>query len=474
MNISISHIGYWAGSSGSPQVVYSDTNGAASFGLRIVVNLARSSTPAPLPPYHMELTLGPGFTALTPLSLPANTTCQPATGGGSTPTRIRCTRSVQLGGGNHTLIFALDAGPIGLFSGSQVNARFTVDYAAFPLPDPPVCSAISGNGGCVERSAAVFASWIRLDSLSIANPTTIGVNTLLRVNHRVVGYDGARITTTHLDLPPELQYVGVSSPSFPSHTCNAAPSAGGGERVGCQGTIRHPSANGEQRTGNYDVIVRTRDGVQPPGPLRVVAAIGNDAHPAPTDCAANPAQDACAEVFVNLVPPPVVDLRLVSASSPTPYTQLGMPQGPFRIDYRNAGGAASAMPTRILAKLPPGFGYVQLHSSSGPVSCTATGNVEDGQEVRCQRSTNLPANSSTFWLSLTVQGHPQVAEPTGNVLLWAITDGAGTDGDMLLACASDPQRPDCLWHAFDVRPPCPGGPSDSIYCDGYEPFAPSD
>lgn len=470
LNMSIPHLGYWTGSSGSPQVIFSDTHGAASFGPRIVVQMSRSSNPAPPPPYRLVLTLGPGFTALTPLALPADTSCQPATGGGAAPIQIECVRNTLLPGGAQQFQFALDAGPIALFSGSAVSARATINYEAFPLPEPPVCTNTSGNTGCVEKQANVFASWIGLDSLSIADPVTIGVDTQLRVNHRVVGYDGGRISTTQIDLPPELQYIGVSSPTAPTHTCNSSPLPGGNERVSCQGNIRHISANGEQRTGYFFVIVRTRPGVQPPGPLRVVASIGNGAQPAPVDCDPNPDQLACADVVLGLAAPPVVDLHLVASTAPLPYTRLGPAQGPFRIEYRNAGGAASATPTRLLAKLPAGFAYVQLGSTSGPVSCTASGSIEDGQEVRCQRSTSVPANSSTFWLELVLQGDPLLAAPVDNVLVWAIADGPGSDGDALLACAADPDRTDCRWQPFDVRPPCPGGPLDSIYCDDFELF----
>ena len=473
LNMSINHIGYWTGSAGSPQVIFSDTNGAAAFGPRLVVQLSRSSNPAPAAPYRIVLTLGPGFTGVSPLVLPANTICEPATGGGAAALRIECVRTTAFAGGVNQFQFALDAGPIELFSGSQVTARVTVDYDAFPLPDPPVCTSISGNTGCVERSADVYASWVRLDSLNIDDPVTIGINTSLHVRHRVVGYDGGRITTTRLDLPEQLQYVGVSSPTSPIHTCSSSPLPGGGERVSCQGNIRHISANGAERTGNYYVIVRTRDGVQPPGPLRVVASIGNDAQPAPLNCDTKPDQPACAEVVFGLVAPPIVDLRLESSAAPTPYVHLGRAQGPFRIEYRNAGGAASATPARILAKLPEGFGYVHLGSTKGPISCTASGSIEDGQEVRCQRSTSVPANSSTFWTELVLQGDPLLAAPTGNVLIWAITDGPGSDGDTLLACAADPERPDCRWQPFDVRPPCPGGSPDSIYCDDFEPFVPT-
>lgn len=472
LNMSISYFGYWTGSAGSPRVIFSDSQGAAAFGPRIVLALSRSSTPAPLPPYRIVLELEPGFTAIAPLSLPAGTTCQPATGGGASPLRLECLLTTQIGGGGVQFQFALDAGPIGGFAGPQVDARYTVDYDAFPLPDPPVCTDISGNTGCVRSAATVFGSWVRLDSLAIASPVTVGANTALRVNHRVVGYDGGRISTTRIDLPPQLEYVTSSSATSPIHTCSSAPGPGGGERVTCQGNIRHVSANGAPRTGNYDVIVRTRPGVKPPGPLRVVASIGNDAQPAPEDCDANPVQDACAEVEFDLVPPPVVDLRLVASSAPQPWTQLGRVQGPFRIEYRNAGGLPSAAPTRLLAKLPPGFSFGQLIAASGSVACTAAGAPADGQEVRCQRSTTVPANSATFWLELSLLGDPVLTADAGNLVVWAIADGGADDGQALLACAADPARPGCRWQVFDVRPPCPGGPADSIYCDGYQPFVP--
>lgn len=472
LNMSISYFGYWTGSAGSPRVVFSDSRGAAAFGPRIVLALARSSTPAPLPPYRIELELEPGFLAIAPLSLPAGTTCQPATGGGAAPLRIECLLTTQLGGGGVQFQFALDAGPIGDFAGAQVNARYTVDYDAFPLPDPPVCTTISGNTGCVQSAAAVFGSWVRLDSLAIADPVTVGANTALRVNHRVVGYDGGRISTTRIDLPPQLEYVATSSSTSPIHTCASAPGPGGGERVTCLGNIRHVSANGAPRTGNFDVIVRTRPGVKPPGPLRVVASIGNDLQPAPEDCDANPDQDACAVVEFGLAPPPVVDLRLVASSAPQPWTQLGRVQGPFRIEYRNAGGLPSAAPTRLLAKLPPGFAFGQLTGASGTVACSAAGTPADGQEVRCQRSTTVPAGSATFWLELSLLGDPLLAAEAGNLVVWAIADGSADDGATLLACAADPALPHCRWQVFDVRPPCPGGPDDSIYCDGYQVFVP--
>jgi hypothetical protein len=473
LNMSISHLGYWTGSSGSPQVIYSDTNGTANFGPRIVLAMSRAGNPAPPAPYHITLTLGPGFTAMAPLSLPSGTTCQPATGGGAAPISIQCTKTTLLTGGAHQIILALDAGPIGLFQGaSQVTARYTVDYDAYPLPDPPVCSSISGNTGCVERSASVFASWIGLDSLSVNEPMIIGQDSPIQVRHRVVGYDGGRISTTTLVLPPELEYRGVSSPSAPSHTCSAASGPHGGDVVSCQGNIRHPSPNAAERTGSYSVIVRTRPGVQPPGPLRVYASIGNGAHPAPTDCDGQPNQLQCAEVGFGLATAPTPDLHLTGSTSPQPWVNLGRSESPFRIEYRNLGGATSATPTRILAKLPAGFGFQQLAGSSGPVSCTATGSLADGQEVRCQRSTGVPANAVTFWLELRLDSDPLLAADAGNGVLWAITDAATTDGAALLACAADPEQAHCRWHDFDVRPPCPGGLDDSIYCHDYEVFVP--
>lgn len=472
LNMSIQHFGYWTGSSGSPRVVYSNTNGAAAFGPRVVLTLARSSNPGPPPPYRIVLSLGAGFDALTPLSLPAGTTCQPATGGGAAPIRIECVLANQIVGGGISFQFALDAGPIGQFAGSQVEARFTVDYDAFPLPDPPVCAGINGNTGCVQSTAAVFGSWVRLDGLSIADPVTVGAITPLRVIHRVVGFDGGTISTTRVDLPAQLEYLGVSSTSAPIHTCSSAPGPAGGERVTCLGNIRHPTANGAERTGSYDVMVRTRPGVKPPGPLRVVASIGNDQQPAPQDCDADPDQPACAVVEFGLAPPPVVDLRLVASSAPQPWTPLGRVHGPFRIEYRNAGGLPSSAPTRLLAKLPPGFAFGQLTGSSGTLACSASGAPADGQEVRCQRSTTVPADSATFWLELSVLGDPLLAADAGNLVVWAIADGAAIDGEVLLACAADPALPACRWQVFDVRPPCPGGPPDSIYCDGYQPFVP--
>lgn len=472
LNMSIQHFGYWTGSSGSPRVVYSDTGGAATFGPRIVLTLSRSSNPAPLPPYHVELSLGPGFDAITPLALPAGASCQPASGGGAAPLHLSCVMNTQIAGGGVSFQFGLDAGPIGQFAGSQVEARATVDYDAFPLPDPPTCPNISGNTGCVQSTALVFGSWVRLDSLAIGDPVTIGANAALTVHHRVVGFDGGTISTTRIDLPPQLEYVGSSSASAPIHTCSSAPGPGGGERVTCLGNIRHPSPNGQERTGRYDVIVRTRPGVKPPGPLRVMASIGNDRQPAPQDCDANPDQPACAVVEFGLAPPPVVDLRLVASSAPQPWTQLGRVQGPFRIEYRNAGGLPSAAPTRLLAKLPAGFSLGQLTGASGTVACTATGTPADGQEVRCQRSTTVPAGSATFWLELSLLGDPLLAAEAGNLVVWAIADGAAGDGATLLACAADPALPHCRWQVFDVRPPCPGGPDDSIYCDGYQVFVP--
>ena len=463
------YFSYFTGSAGTPQVIFTDTLGsAASFGPRLVATISSSSLPAPAPPYRVRIEITRGFSNAVPLSLPAGAVCQPATGGGNQALLIDCVLNNQVVGTPFNLIYALDAGDLAAFGGHSAEARMTVDYDAFPLPDPPQCVIGAGQTGCVLRPVLVHESKVGLTSLSTVDPMTIGVNSLIRVDHWVIGYDSSRITTTDIDLPPELEYVGVQNLGAPFHTCTAAPFAGG-ERVSCDGNLRHPSGDGAIRTGYCTIGVRPRPGVAPPGPLPGVAQSGNAAPPAPGNCAAVPNQDTCADLSFGLVSPPVVDLRFGDWSVPEPWLMLGRAQGPLFVRYRNAGGAASANPVRILAQLPPGFSLVSGSSIEGPVSCTGTGDIEDGQTVTCLRS-SLPANSTSPSLSLTVRGDLEFSALTGNVAVMAITDGAISDTQALLACAADPELPGCRWLPFNVRHPCPGGPTDVLYCDDFELF----
>ncbi len=463
--------GYWSGNAGSPQVIFTDTLGAAaSLGPRLTVSLRRSSNPAPPPPYRVRIDITRGFHNVVPISLPAGAVCQQATGGGSQATVIDCVLSTQIAGTPVALIFALDAGPLADFGGSNAQAQATVDSDTHPLPEPPECVIGSTQTGCTLRPVQVFQSRVGLTSMTTTNPMTIGASTLIRINHWVVGYDSSRISTTDIDLPAELEFLAVQNITSPFHTCTSAPHAGG-ERVSCEGNLRHASATGAVRSGYFSLFVRTRPGVEPPGPLHVVAQIGNGAQPAPGNCLQDPDQDTCAELGFGLVPPPVVDLRFGEWSVPEPWLHLGRPQGPLFVRYRNAGGLASANPVRILTQLPPGFALTSGTSVEGPVTCSAVGAVAQGQTVTCLRS-SLAANSTSPSLSLSITGDPAFVAPAGNVAVLAITDVVGNDNQALLTCASNPDDADCLWLPFDVRPPCPGDPVDSLYCDDFEIFEP--
>ncbi len=463
--------GYFSGSAGTPQVIFSDTNGSAGLGPRLIYSLSRTTSPAPPPPYQVRIEFSPGLLSATPLALPAGASCQPTSGGGAAPLVLQCTLNTLIAGTPNTLQIAVDAGPFAGFPGSVSVARATVDYAAFPLPEPPNCQPSPSETGCLERTSPVFESRVGLTSLTTPNPMTVGNTSLVTINHWVVGYDDGRITTTDIDLPPELEFLGVRNVSAPFHTCTLVPDTDG-DRVSCTGNLRHLTANGAQRNGDFGIWVRTRPGVEPPGPLQIVARIGNEAQPAPENCTSVPEQPACATLQFGLIPAPIVDLRLTESTAPQPYVMLGRAQGPFVVRYRNAGGVGSAVPTRILAKLPAGFEFLQGSSIEGPITCTGSGAVEDGQEVRCARGTPVAASSSTFSVSLVIQGDPQLSALSGNLIVWAITDGPQSDGDALLACAADPDLLDCRWQPFAVRPPCPGGPADSIFCEGFQVFTP--
>lgn len=460
----------WSTQINSTPVLYTHTRGAAPFGAaRLMVRLSRASNPAPAAPYQLRVELSPGFLDVSPHPshpLPAGMSCQPPQGGGYDPLVLDCVMTNPIGGLATELQFRVDTGSTTQFGGATGWARATLDYDAHPLPGTPVCIANQGNTGCVLRQVPVFDSTLSLTGMSVAGGSMImGQESNIRIDSRVLGFDSLYQTTFDVDLPTGLQYVGVTNPIGASPTCNVN-AMGGGQRVTCVSTGHYSSnGTGTPRDIQYDLRVRPMAPLQPPGPVDVIARVGNAVQLPPDNCAAQPSQPRCAQVSFALTPPLVVALQFTAATAPEPWLALARPQ-PLQLRFRNNGGLAASQ-TRLLAKLPAGFGYVSAQSPHG-VTCAAAGSLEDGQQVTCLQGT-LAASMSRD-LTLTVQGDPWLTAPTDNVAVFAVTDGSTLDGPALLACAANPEPDPCTWLEFTVRAPCPDGPDDSVYCDDFEVF----
>jgi len=456
----------WDGNMNPPPVMYTQTRSNAVYGsVRLSVIIGRQSNPAPLPPYTFRAELPPGFVNVRQLSLPAGTTCAPFSGGGSDPMIIECVLTSQITGTPAQLSLGLDTGTAAQFGAAQATSRSTLDYAAFPLPDEPNCVQVNGNTGCVLNTSTVYTSAIELTSLSvIGGNLTMEQNGNIRVDHRVTGFDSLYTNELVIDLPAGLQYQGVSQVQFPTASCSAAP-RGNGQRVTCTYAFYSTYADGGYRASYFNLIVRPTAPLTLPGPVRVVASVGNDAQPRPEDCDENPDRPVCAVLDFGLVPAPAPRMEFTGSEVPEPFLVLGEDET-LRVDYRNAGDLQAAQ-VRVAVSLPPGFAYVGASSTATSNTCTPSGTVAAGQQVVCVQN-SMPANSASRRLSLVVRGDSAIAGRVGNLALFAAGTGAVSDADLLLACSGDPDRADCELLEFDAGLACRADPVNAIYCDGFE------
>lgn len=457
----------WTGVSNPPRVMYTETRSDATQGsVRLVITLSRQSNPAPPPPYTVRAELPPGFVNLRQLALPAGTTCAPFSGGGNDPMLIECTITAQLAGAGQVLQLGLDTGTAAQFGASQATARVTLDYATFPLPTEPNCVAINGNTGCVVTTSTVYPSSIALTGMSVTGGSLVmEQDGMIRVNHQVTGFDSNYQNQIAIDLPEGLQFRGSQHIVAPTAmSCSAAP-RGAGERVTCTYSMYSIASNGAPNTSYFNLIVRPTAPLTLPGPVRVVASVGNEARPRPEDCDANPERPVCATLEFGLVPAPAPRMEFTFSEAPEPFLVLGEDET-LRVDYRNAGDLQAAQ-VRVAVSLPPGFAYVGASSTATSNTCTPSGTVAAGQQVVCVQN-SMPANSASRRLSLVVRGDSAIAGRVGNLTLFAVGTGAVSDADLLLACANDPDRADCELLEFDAGLACGSDPVNAIYCDGFE------
>lgn len=457
----------WTGVSNPSPVMYTETrSNAANGSVRLVITVQRQGNPAPPPPYTLRAELPPGFVNVRQLALPAGASCAPFTGGGSDPMVIECVLTTQVTGTAQVLQLGLDTGTAAQFGATQATSKVTLDYAAFPLPEDPDCVAINGNTGCVVTTSTVYPSSIRLNSLSVSGGNlTFGQDGMIRVNHQVTGFDSNYQNEIAIDLPEGLQFRGSQHIVAPTAmVCSAAP-RGAGERVTCTYPMYSTAGNGGPNTSYFNLIVRPVAPLTLPGPVQVVASVGNEARPRPEDCELDPERPNCAVLDVGLVPMPAPRMVFTATEAPVPYILLDEDES-LRVEYRNAGDAQAAQ-VRVAASLPPGFAYVGAGSSASSNTCSASGAVETGQRVVCVQN-SMPANSTSRRLDLVIRGDRALAPREGNVALFAVGTGAVADDDLLLACAADPEREDCARLVFDAGIACDSDPVQAIYCDGYE------
>lgn len=457
----------WDGNSNPPRVMYTQTRGNAGFGsVRLHVTIGRQSNPAPEPPYTLRAELPPGFVELRPLSLPAGASCT-SSGGGESPMLIECLLTSQITGTNAVLMLGLDTGTAAQFNASTATSRVTLDYADFPLPDEPTCVAINGNTGCVVTTSTVYTSSIALDSLSVTGGAlTFGVDGNIRVAHRITGFDSLYENEIAIDLPAGLQFVGSQHIVFPTAMTCAATPRGAGQRVLCTYPFYSFYADGRARTSNFNLVVRPLAPLQLPGPVQVIASVGNSAQPRPEDCATNPDRPTCAVLEFGLVQAPAPRMEFTDAVAPSPYLLLDEDEV-LRVDYRNAGDAPASQ-VRVAVDLPAGFAYVGASSSATSNACSASGSVESGQRVVCVQN-GMPANqTASRTLDLLIRGDRSHSARLDNLARFAVGTGVLGDAELLQACSADPERPDCVELRFDAGVACRSDPLQGIFCDSFE------
>lgn len=270
------------------------------------------------------------------------------------------------------------------------------------------------------------------------------------------GEDNSPVTLV-LDMPVGVTYRHITN-AIPGFTCTTQ-MQGGREVVTCTTPYMY-----DGQDGFIAMAIDAAPDIAVPGPAEFHVAVGNDMQAPPSDCSLDPHQVGCGRLTWAMRPARVAALQFASAQHNPAWFTVGQ-AGMVQLGLANAG-EGNAAATTVVLRLPPGFAFASSANSLPAMNCSVDGDSATGQTVACT-GFGLPGGSTgSLVLHLAIGAQTEVPGPV--VVLAAIDESSPATTETLLACADDPEQPQCTWLEIPTFAPCAAQYADGIYCDGFE------
>jgi uncharacterized repeat protein (TIGR01451 family) len=353
------------------------------------------------------------------------------------------------------------AGDIPVPGSSTVRALR--EHASLPPPSPTNCASIPegalvySDTGCVERDVEHRQSriwieptgWSHSPAVYLAGSTDNPLSTLVRSE----GFHTPHLPiTARLLLPPGFLFNRSTGNAW---SCTAQPATAIGQWVDC------PYILGAFNISQGPLLrINVAADVQTPGPLVIVAHVGNSFQPPPASidtCLGPTPPVGCGSYAIPTGTPPRAQMVITQITQdPVVFRSNGT--GRITVQYTNSGQVAAGAIT-LSTQLPPGLTFTGTGTSTPLANCTASGSAAVGQVVSCSMAAGFGVGQSgTVNLNVDVEWAGfREAPVTG-----AIGDTT-RPAPTLATCIADPGQIGCGQSLLRI--------SDDLFCDGYEtPF----
>jgi hypothetical protein len=341
------------------------------------------------------------------------------------------------------------------------TVRVLREHATLPPPDPTNCqSIVSGanvisDTGCVEdvvehRQSRIWfepTGWSHSPAVFLAGSTDNPINTLVRSEGFHTPHQP--ITARFL-LPPGLLF-NRGGPTA-NWQCTADTPGPTGQWVNCLYVL-----NAFNITAGPFLRVDVAPNVPVPGPVVIVAHVGNSFQPQPAsiaECLEPDPPTGCGSYSIPTGTPPQAQMVFTQITpNPTAF-RPGFPNRVF-LGFTNNGPAAAGALTLTVA-LPPGLGFAGTGTSSPSMTCSASGTPAVGQVVTCTGPAGFGVSQSgNVTLNVEVESGSALQVP-----LTAAIGDTTRPGPTLSSCEANPSQLGCGQRLLRL--------SDFLLCDGYE------